>query len=65
MASSITSKDKATLQKAKLFYGRSWRNDVAHAWFTGDYQGLDRVTASALQQIRNSEREWNILTVRM
>ena len=65
MASKISPDDKGTLQKAKEFYGRSWRKEVALAWFSGNYQGLDGNTASALQQIRNGERNWNIQNVRI
>jgi hypothetical protein len=65
MTSKISPDDRATLQKAKAFYGKFWRKDIAHAWFSGDYRGIDSNIASALQQIRNSERDWNIDTVRI
>lgn len=61
----ITLADMDVLKKARAFYGRTWRKDIQDAWFNGDYKGLDTNTASALQRIRNKERDWSLHKVKL
>lgn len=64
MQTQITESDKATLQAAKEFYGRKWRECIAVAWHNGNYKGCP--VAAELQSIRNNPNvKWNINTVKL